>query len=132
MTQLALGCRLIDSQARHQADPERWDYPWARIRIIEPGDMVKVCASLEERFLEEFWAGAKAYGIENPPSGERFWCRVERVMPDGLEVRVVQSDMMLSELHGVRNGDILLIERRHILDVEDGAAQPAPEKGDRR
>jgi hypothetical protein len=95
---------LIDSEARHRANPETWDYPEALIARIAPGDWVKV-------------------GVEtHDPSkgccgGERFWCQVVRVTAAYIRVEVMQWDMLDADCHGVREGDVLIVERRHILDV---------------
>jgi hypothetical protein len=51
-------------------------------------------------------------------TGERFWCRVQKVTPNGFVVQVAQPDMLCSDWHGIEDGDILTIERRHVLDVE--------------
>jgi hypothetical protein len=110
------GFSLIDSEARHRAHPERWDYPRALIAlgIIRRGWLLKI--GIENR-------ADPITDPEHPPlSGERFWCRVQEVTQSGFVVKVEQSDMLCSEWHGIEDGDILTVERRHILDVEP----PAP------
>jgi hypothetical protein len=82
---------------------------------------VKICVNVEdERRWEQVLAEAREAGIEWPlPRGERFWGHVLQITAGGFKVKVEQCDMLLSGVHGVRDGDILTIERRHILDIEE-------------
>jgi hypothetical protein len=112
---------LIDSAARHREYPKTWDHPAAeQLNRIIPGCRVKIGVEVED---EDSWqqvqSDAKAAGIEHPPRGERFWCRVVEVTVDVIEVEVEQPDMLFADLHGVHDEDLLIVERRHILDIED-------------
>jgi hypothetical protein len=122
MNHLARGCSLIDSEARRRAYPDTWDYPTEQqLNRIAPGCAVKICVNVEdERCWEQVQAEAKKAGIESAlPRGERFWTRVLQITAAGFKVKVEQCDMLLSGVHGVRDGDILTIERRHVLDIDD-------------
>jgi hypothetical protein len=103
MNQLAEGCSLIDSWARHRAHPDTWDHPTAEeLDRIAPGWLVKI-------------------GLEHPSKagracGERFWCRVREVTGSGIQVRIEQI-LVNSDLHGLDYEDVLTVERRHVLDI---------------
>jgi hypothetical protein len=104
---LAPGYHLTDSQQKNRDCPQTWDYPTAeQLDRIAPSWLVKI-------------------GVENPSdsfgdppiSGERFWCRVKKVTADGIVVKVEQADMLMADLHHVHHGDLLTVERRHIIDL---------------
>jgi hypothetical protein len=107
MNKLAEGFHLIDSDQRLQAYPQTWEpVPVEQLNRIAPLWLVKI-------------------GVvsDHPRSGERFWCRVQKVGTDGIVVKVVQRDMLFSHLHQIEDGDVLTVEPRHILDLLQPADQ---------
>jgi hypothetical protein len=95
MSNIKPGFNLIDSEARHRANPERWDYPMALIAlgIIQRGWLLKI--GIENRVNP-------ITDTDHPPlSGERFWCRVQEVTRSVFVVKVEQADMLCSGWHGI-------------------------------
>jgi hypothetical protein len=63
------------------------------LAAIKPGDSVKVCAE-----------------------GERFWATVNQ-HTSGLIIATVDNDLTNTEAHGLRLGDTITVERRHIYQI---------------
>src|SRR5262252_5503693 len=92
--------QLIDAEEQHRAHPDTFELPEAEwFEVIDAEWFIKIGVSNGVR------------------GGERFWCRIVEVTRDGFVVRVQEPDMIWSELHGIEDGDVLAVERRHIMGV---------------
>jgi len=68
------------------------------IRCLKPGDFIKVCAK-----------------------GERFWCRIMRVQlkPVRVFLSEVNNDLVCTELHGLKCGDLMYVHPYNIYEIEN-------------
>jgi hypothetical protein len=98
---------LVDCQERHAADPERFEVP------------------SPER-LAEIWIG---YTVKVIAGGERFWLVVTKVYPALVDLNstgslrdkfagTVANDLVNTNIHGLKRGDLVEFERRHVAGVE--------------
>ena len=99
---LTNGFTLINSEQRQTRYPETWSHPSGRVLdAIRPGDFVKV-------------------GIECPDmtgiNGERFRTRVVEISNAGFVVEV-DNILLMTDDHGLKYGDRLVVGCQHILDV---------------
>lgn len=87
---------FTDAQAMSRLHPQTFDVPAPEIlAAIRPGTFVKVCAE-----------------------PERFWVEVVAVEGDGIMGRV-SNDLVHTARHGLRDGDSVTFEKRHIFGVHD-------------
>lgn len=87
---------FTDAQAMSRLHPQTFDVPAPEIlAAIRPGSLVKVCAE-----------------------PERFWVEVLAVEGDGIMGRV-SNDLVHTARHGLRDGDNVTFEKRHIYYVRD-------------
>lgn len=87
---------FTDAQAMSRLHPQTFDVPAPEIlAAIRPGTFVKVCAE-----------------------PERFWVEVVAVEGDGIMGRV-SNDLVHTARHGLRDGDNVTFEKRHIYYVRD-------------
>ena len=86
---------LLDAQAMHRKHRNTFEVPSdAELAALRPGDYVKVCAGRE-----------------------RFWVEVDEF--DGATIHAtVASALVLTSEHGLKSGDALAFEPRHVLSVE--------------
>jgi hypothetical protein len=106
---LSPGWQFIDGkQCRGQYDT--WDrLSEYAVDYICDGWLVKIGVSSEKPILI---GPSKIHA-------ERFWCRVEQNnMTNGIIVRVVQSDMLFADLHGIHHDDLLRIDTPWVMDVQ--------------
>ncbi|QIF04149.1 hypothetical protein [Roseimicrobium sp. ORNL1] len=82
------------------ADFEALDHV-SRYYLLFPGDYAKVCVEFSDH---------KGY------TGERFWVRVTSAEP-GQYRGVVDNDLEHTEAHGLRYGDLIAFDYRHIFDL---------------
>lgn len=90
---------LIDGMARNAACPKTFRIPRPEeVAAVSPGHYVKI-------------------GVEYVGGGERFWLRVTKVDGKTITGIVEQADMVYTRRHGVRHGDRLTCEPRHVLGI---------------
>lgn len=95
---------LTDAIARHHEHPATFDRVPARvIARLQPGDFVKVCAE---------------FPSQNDVNGERFWLLIREVSASAL-VGEIDNKLVHTRHHGLRCGDTLTVEPRHIMDTLD-------------
>ncbi len=93
------GFTLIDSEQRQKDHPDTWSHlSISALKQIVPGFLVKigVCHPIED--------------------GERFWAIVQEKSDQGIRVKV-DNDLFLSDKHGIRIDDELLVQEKHIFDI---------------
>lgn len=88
--------QFIDAQLMSVRYPDTFEAPTLDdLRLIEVGDYVKICAR----------------------DKERFW-----VIVTGVEGEVVtgevNNDLICTDVHGLRVGDTVVFEKRHVYQVE--------------
>ncbi len=72
-----------------------------RYYLLFPGDYAKVCVEFEEH---------------KGCTGERFWVRVTLAEP-GHYQGVVDNELCHTEAHGLRCGDVIAFDYRHIYNI---------------
>lgn len=105
---------LIDAGQKHRDHPESFEVPdaLALLRIV-PGAFVKVGAKFTSDAPDVI------------PRAERFWLIVRTV---GIPLTgEINNDLVYTAEHGLKCGDILPFELRHVLDVmtTEEARRPA-------
>lgn len=114
---------MIDAMAMHVANPDTFDMPDFRIiAALKPGFFVKIGVTYDPRRRigddapqMQMWV-AKVGEIARDTSGERFWLLLETIS-DGHYIGTVNNDLAYTAYHGLKFGDLLTVERRHIMDV---------------
>jgi len=98
---------LIDGAKRHAKCPDTFEIPDADTRIkCKLGDVVKI--------------GVEFKHDELPVNGERFWVRIVRTLPSMFEyMGEVDNDLLFTDAHGLRLGDLVTFGPEHVLEVWD-------------
>ena len=92
---------LVDAQARHAEHPDTFPVPSEHeVDALRPGDYAKVSVEV----------GGEHGG------GENFWCWIAEREGDRFRA-LVSNILVLAHEHGLRLGDALDFEARHIRDV---------------
>jgi hypothetical protein len=90
---LTLDC-FMDAQAMHNSHPDRFEAPTLEeLAGIKTGDTVKVCTA-----------------------GERFWTTVISVNGETITASV-DNDLVNTRIHGLKFGDSITFEKRHIYAI---------------
>ena len=71
---------------------------------LRPGDVAKICVRIEG---------------EPKLHGERFWVLIA-TNRDGVYTGTVDNELVHTELHGLKNGDSVAFDYRHIYALERG------------
>jgi len=103
---------LIDGAKRHAKCPDTFEIPDVDERIrCKLGDVVKIGVEFKH---------------DPPVSGERFWVRIVRILPSRLSsppvleyMGEVDNDLMFTDAHGLRLGDLVTFGPEHVLEVWD-------------
>lgn len=103
---------LIDGAMRHAECPT-FSIPEPSVRNgCEPGAVVKIGV--------EFTNPKGRRRIYPPCNGERFWVRVTAINPMGKRYRgEVDNDLLFTDAHGLRLGDLVTFGPEHVLEVWD-------------
>jgi hypothetical protein len=97
------GFTFIDSEQKAKDNPVTWGHPGPEaLRRIEVGCYVKI--------------GVSQAGL----SGERFWGVVKQRIGQEFFVQIDQ-DLRLSDEHGLRDKDIVLVQEKHIFGIADSS-----------
>lgn len=117
---------LADAHARAAEAPQSFArVPDDEVARIRPGWFIKVCIRFDpNRRLSDVAvppvraALAQRDGAANVDrmAGERFWIRVDSVGPEGF-VGTINNALVYTDKHGLREGDRLKIEARHLYDA---------------
>jgi len=90
---------FIDAQEMAKKHPKTFDAPsWSVLDTLNKGDYVKVC-----------------------PEHERFWVIIDEVKGNKIK-GTVDNDLVCTEDHGIRLGDKLEFEKRHVYQVMRGGS----------
>ena len=99
---------LVDAQRRAAQYPDTFELPRRGVLDrLKPGAFVKVCAEFPQ--------------LANGCNGERFWARItqlEILLGKTSFVGVIDNDLVQTAHHGLRFGDTIRFETRHIFAVE--------------
>jgi hypothetical protein len=99
---------FTDGEERNRQHPDTFPIPTtAQKQALQIGESVQI--------------GVEGLQHSRPIAGERFWVRLTSVEGDTYS-GTVRNDLAFSEEHGVKHGDLLTFEARHILDVDPANA----------
>lgn len=85
---------FTDAQEKYRKHPETFDAPTEKeLDKVEVGGIVKVCLD-----------------------HERFWTIVKEVEGNRIKAEV-NNDLLFTDKHGLRCGDIISFEKRHIYSI---------------
>lgn len=122
---------LIDAQARHRRHPDTFEVPdTAALDSIARGDSVQICAEFDRDKIapvssaearksilrSETWRNIVGQRAEDNTNGERFWVTVHDVRGSYV-AGVIDNDLVYGLHHGLKYGDFLRFEKRHVLNV---------------
>jgi hypothetical protein len=99
---------IVDCQARHAAFPDSFAVPnRTLLDALAPGRLVKVIVEFPPALDPR--TGRTA-------SGERFWVLLTEVSADRL-AGTIDNDLAHTPQHGLRSGDVIAFEARHVAAV---------------
>ena len=89
-----MSCEFTDASMMARKHPDTFERPGEdELEALHPGDFVKVCTA-----------------------DERFWVKLTNVAGENLE-GVVDNDLICTDDHGLKLGDVVLIEVDHVYSV---------------
>ncbi len=96
--------QLVNAVQYSEQYPEFEVPPYSDRVSLRPGDVAKICVQFK---------GDPKY------RGERFWVLISS-NNDGAYIGTVDNDLVHTEHHGLKNGDVVSFDYRHIYDLERG------------
>ena len=102
------GITIVDAQKRNRQNPITYPIPTDEQKhSIQKGDLVKIAVEGFHVHISD----------KKAIDGERFWVSVERIRKQQLR-GIVANDLHFTQQHGLRAGDSVSFEFRHIIDIE--------------
>ncbi len=102
------GIIIVDAQERNRQNPVTYPIPTDEQKhSIQKDDLVKIAVEGFHVHLTD----------KTAIDGERFWVSVEKIRSERLR-GTVANDLHFTQQHGLRSGDNVSFEFRHIIDIE--------------
>lgn len=93
--------QFVNAQDMHRAHPRTFEVPDpSDLDGIKPGTSAKICAGRE-----------------------RFWVEVTAVRVDGEITGVIDNDLICTDEHGLKCGDLVTFRRENVYQVMPGVAR---------